>query len=693
VHEDREGRRGGKLPGAAEDYLRAAVKFLCAAIFVALVGSVAGPACWAQGTALPGQPITLENTPQRDTTDRTPSSDWDATDARVYLTHPVRGRTRPDTSVHDFHRRPLALPWWRDLGNLGSPARPLFFRPQNMAAGPSLGYTAFDAYRYIPDSLAYWNTTRPYSFFNFMLGTRSESRVELGVTQNIRPAWNVALLYRKTTSPGFFKIQRTNHDNAALTTDFTSPGKHYALRLAATFNNHQHDENGGILSEDFLLDDAYGDRQTVPVRFQATDYGVRRSPVETTLRDVGLLLAHRYTFGPVDTAWAEDSTSYTATLRPRFAVAHRLEGGTQRYRFRDLRPDSLRYDFLFARDFLLNDSVTTEQRWQFLDNALALEGFARLAGETVRVSAGAGARTDYFRTERIVAEDESQLQGNVYLTGAVGNRGDGLPDTARGPWAYSATARLFVLGPSLGNGEIHARLGRRIGARRETLLEVGANAVRSDAPYNYTTYRNAYFGRRADLVPETKAAAWASASVPRAGLSAGVRAWALTNLVYLNEAQDFSQWAPVFNVAQGWVRHLLPLGKFVLDNEIAVQQRTGGGPVNVPLVAGRTALSYERFLFNRALQLATGIEARYHTPYNADGWSPFFGRFFFQESILVSNVPEATAFFNFRVKRFRAYLSGDQLQQLVWRKNVITAPGYPAQSAMFRGGFSWVLVN
>jgi hypothetical protein len=151
----------------------------------------------------------INNAPQRDTNlNKSNTNKWNQQDARVTYERLSTARIfSTDTSLHTFHRRPFIQPWYRDLGNLGSPANNLLFTP-DYRVGPTLGYHVFDIYRFNVDSLGYYNTSRPYSVFGYQLGSRLEQVASLFHTQNVRPNWNVAVDYRKTNSPGFYKLQR-----------------------------------------------------------------------------------------------------------------------------------------------------------------------------------------------------------------------------------------------------------------------------------------------------------------------------------------------------------------------------------------------------------------------------------------------------------------------------------------------------
>ena len=66
----------------------------------------------------------------------------------------------------------------------------------------------------------------------------------------------------------------------------------------------------------------------------------------------------------------------------------------------------------------------------------------------------------------------------------------------------------------------------------------------------------------------------------------------------------------------------------------------------------------------------------------------------YQNSYVLSNDPEVSVFFNFKIKRFRAYVMADQMQLLLNQNTTaIAAPGYGLPNVMIRFGFNWVLIN
>ncbi|MGC4059156.1 MAG: hypothetical protein QM743_13720 [Chitinophagaceae bacterium] len=628
---------------------------------------------------------TASGTPRDTSKNKTNNSDWDETDAVMYRTRVFSERRNyRDTSLHTLHRAPFSQPWYRDLGNQGSPAMNLMFTPSN-PVGLSLGYHTFDNMRWLSDSAWYYNTTRPYTNFTYHIGSTQEQFAEILHTQNIKPYWNVAFAYRKPSSPGYYYWQRNSSDNIAATTNYTAPGLCYKLYAAIVYNREVHDENGGIASDSFLTNPQYSDRKAIPVNFYTNNFTSQtRSPVQMRLRDVTVSLDHAYSWGRRDTTYSDDSTSYAIKLNTRFRISHHMEIGSQRYRYKDLRPDSLRYDPVFAARFGTNDSVYTQQEWFYADNRFLLNGFFGKGDRPWVFSAGAGNRIDQFKTEYL---NGTQGDNNVsnYLTGVLRKEA-----VAQGQWDISAQAKAYLTGPATGNLLLDGRVSKDMD--RFGRITIGAAQQLNNAPYTYTVYQNQYWQRSATFSKESTTQLFAMYDLPRWNLSMGARNYLLDNYLYFDAAQRPAQYGSAFSLSQFWGRKIFRLGHWVLDNELLYQVVPASAPVNVPSFMGRHQLSLETFIFKGKLQIATGVEVRYHSSYYAAFYSPFFNQFYYQNSYRVSNGPDGSVFFNFKIKRFRAFLMMDHVPQF-FNKNIIITRGYTAQDAMIRFGFQWIMIN
>lgn len=634
---------------------------------------------------VPGAPVTLDNAPQLDSTSRTNTSDWQEEKANIYFKkHNSLKKFYPDTSIHTFHRRAFGQQWTVHTGNAGSPVQHLLFTP-GYRTGPVSGYRLFDAYRFHPDSLDYYHTTRPYSVVSYHLGSKAEQMAAFLHTQNINPGWNIAVQYRKITAPGYYKVQRTNHDIAALTSNYTSKNLHYQLYGGITYSKFQHDENGGILADSLLTDGNFSDRKTIPTLFQDDAYSIRRSAVTNMQRNFSVSLWHHYTIGKKDTLYNEDSTRYHYTLIPRFRVTHHLRISSEKYQYKDLRPDSLRYTGFFEQQFTPGDSVFTEQKWFSTDNSFSLNGFIGRQEQQLAFSAGIGIRTDKFTTGYAIGETSISSLSN-YLIGNI--RKEAMQEKQ---WDYDADALFFFTGPAAGNFKLQVQIGKDI---NKTLgsLSIGLQQELNNAPYNHSTYANRYLQWSRSFSKESITRIYGTVRNKQYGLEATAGNYIISNYFFLNGPYLPDQFSGAFSITQVSLRKIFRFGKWVADNEFAWQQQTGDAPVNIPAIMGRHQLSIETHIFRQKLKIATGIDIRYHSAYHSAGYSPILHRYFYQRNYEAANIPEAGVFFNFMVKRMRVYVMGDQLQQFFTR-NIIHAPGYPYQNAMLRFGFSWIMIN
>jgi hypothetical protein len=174
----------------------------------------------------------------------------------------------------------------------------------------------------------------------------------------------------------------------------------------------------------------------------------------------------------------------------------------------------------------------------------------------------------------------------------------------------------------------------------------------------------------------------------------------VSNYLYFTDYNKPQQYDPLFNFLQVSAEKTFRLARhFNWYADVYVQQKTGSVPLQVPLVFTRNRFAYEGTFFKN-LNLFTGLEVKYHTPYKADDYSPVLGQFFYQDSVTISNLPDISAFVQFRIKGFKAFLRLENLNTMEFSSagfgftnNNLAAPGYPYPGLQFRIGIWWSFVN
>jgi hypothetical protein len=708
------------MPGKTDLYLKYSSANFLVKYFLILCLLCCGKSAFAQPTTLP------TSRPSDTSMNKSNNGKWKDEEAKItYQTLNSERVHYLDTSLHGYQRSRFLQTWARDLGNSGAPAYDLMFTPEDRV-GPSLGYHIFDRYRFNIDSLKFYNTNRPYSVFDYQIGGKLEQLASIMHSQNILPNWNFAVEYRKINAPGNYKTQRNNHDNFSLTTRYKSLDQHYTLFAAMVYNKEQHDENGGISNDSDLTNPIFSDRKTIETPYQSGTYSLTRSPVFNIQRDFTAMIQHTYSWGVTDTSFDDDDTTkYSYRLTPRFSITHKTELSSELHAYKDLAPDSIRYVNLFDQSFANHgtgyygaggDSVFTQQKWFWADTRLLLNGFIGKEGRQLKFSAGPGIRYDQFISSPVSNVNPDSLpkivyyQGyerksllNSYLMGEI--KKEALVD---GQWEYGAAAKFFYTGDYAGNFVLNASIGKELNKRKGSFV-AGAQQQINSAPYSYTNYENVYTKTFFNFDKESVTTLYATIDITKIGLSGGVRNYVINNYIYLDQTELPVQRTAAFTIPQVWIRKVFKAGNFYLDNQLVYQQVGDQVPINVPALMARHQFSFEKALFNNALKLATGFEIRYNTTYTPSGYNVQFNKFFYQNTVSVTNAPEVSVFFNFRIKRFRAFIMGDNLQQVIVTKNAIlftgtpisnfhstgvtVVPVYAAPNAMLRFGFSWAMVN
>lgn len=644
----------------------------------------------------PGAPLDLPGEKQQDSLqfDKSNTDEWHNDNVIVKVRYKYLNSNKvytPDSSIHTFHRRPYSQPWYKDLGNLGTATQNLMFTPEDRF-GPTLGYNALDIYRIKPDSLRFYNTTAPYSVFSFNLGSKLEQKLQVLHTQNIKPNWNFAFEYDRVSSQGFFLLQRTAHDMGSFSTNYQSVNQRYKLKAGFVYNKCQQDENGGITIPAQLTDDNYNERSNLDIAYANAVSGsgssVPRSLVTNVVRDYNILLEHGYSWGRTDTLYNEDSTNMSLEFTPRFSISHHFRLSNQQYNYKDMAPDSLRYAPVFAQNFLEagSDSVYTRQKQNTIDNAVMLNGFLGKNEKQVQFSAGLGIRVDKFSTRYLHDAEFLNIASN-YITAQI--RKEAL---SQGQWFYTAEGKFYLTGAAAGNSLLHISLGKELGDG-VAVIDAGIQQNINNPAYNYTSYINNYYAVSNTFNKESVTKLYGGVRSDKYHFNFGAKNYLISNYLYMNANQLADQYAPVINLTQLSIQKSFTWKGIVLDNELLYQTFTADAPINVPMFLGRHQLSYEHYILKNALKIATGVEMRYHSPYQTARYSPIFHRFYYGYTYMLSNDPVYAFFFNFNIKRFRSFIMVDQLQQVFRVQNVINLPGYPAQNTMIRFGFNWVLLK
>jgi hypothetical protein len=600
-----------------------------------------------------------------------------------------------DTNLIDFDKR-VPLPWTQvHLGNLGTASRNLVFTPI-MQPGWDHGFHAYDNYNFTVAETRFYNTTRPYTELNYVLGGRGEQMINVIHTQNIRPNWNFGIQYRLLNSPGLFQNQNVNHNNYRFSSWYQSKNKRYQNFIVMVGNKLQAGENGGVKDLKQLDSIGYEERSTIAVRLGLAQ-PANRNFFQTNIgtgsffTNASFLMRQQYDLGQKDSI-VTDST-VIPLFYPRLRLEHTISYSTYKYRFIDKAVDSTYYKDFYNINAGGIDTFFIQDSWRELFNDFSIYQFpdAKNSQQFIKVGASLQLLNGTLDSGRVTTKDH-----NFFVHGEYRNR------TRNKKWDIEANGTFYVNGLNAGDYQAYISLQRYLGAKIG-YLKAGFHNVNRTPSYIYDQGSSFYLPQASPVTfnKENITNIFAELDQPRYKLRLTGSYYLVSNLAYFKNYYQPEQASSLFNVLQITAEKRFNLGKRGWNWKTAVilQQRAGDAPVNVPLITTRNTIGYDGNLGFKNLRISFGLEGRYFTSYKAPAYSPLLGQFYLQQDSTISlRLPDISAYMHFRIKTFNAYVRAENLNAFNPGKggfvnNNIPTLNYPYQGLQIRVGIFWVFVN
>lgn len=594
-------------------------------------------------------------------------------------------RHRLDSSVNDFDNYFPVPSSYQYLGNNGQAAYPLIFSPE-MNPGWDAGFHAFDIYRFTLQNAKFYRTNRPFTSLSYQLASGKEQMVSAFHTQNPRPDISFGLEYRLINAPGLFINQNTNHNNYRLFSTYAGRRKRYNAQFIFSGNTIRASENGGIVNDSLLSDPNKKKRFSIPVNL-GNDY-FNPNPFATAVNtgniydDFSFFFRHGYDFGKKDSVSVNDSTM-EYLFYPKLRIRHTFNYSSQKYRFQDSYGDSAIYATWYDINLAnAQDTFVLSENWKVLGNDLSLISFPDPKNTAHFISAGVNLQNIYSpsagRFHNLDIHAEYRLP------------------TRNRKWNMELSGQYFFSGLNQGDYLAKAFVSRYLNPRFGFIRLHFSNVNRTPS---FVFDRRSSFNLAAgpDLSKENNISLGAFSDNRFARI--GFRNHLLTNYTYLTDHYNYAQYNKVINILQLFFSKTIHLGsKFNWYLDVTYQQTDPTAPLRIPRLFTRNRFAFEG-LYLKNLNISTGLEVRYYTPFEAPDYSPVLGRFFFQDSMRISNLPDVAAFVHFRIKGFTGFLRAENLNTvdfsngLSFTNNNFAAPHYPTQGLMIRLGIKWFFVN
>ncbi|MDC8005674.1 putative porin [Aureisphaera galaxeae] len=544
----------------------------------------------------------------------------------------------------------------------------------------SLGYT-FDDFNLMPKFVAqshhfnymdakdmrYFNVPTPLTELYFKTAFAQGQQLDAFFTVNTNERFNFSIAYRGLRSLGKYQNILTSTGNFRFTTNYKTKNDRYRLRAHVAAQDILNQENGGLTQTSIDLfeagDPEFDDRGRLDVNFE---------DAENKLEGLRFWGAQEY-----DLISKKDSLDYTMLTL----------GTTLSFEEKDFK-----YGQTAASDLLgeayLNSNLLTQTK---LENFQA-EGSATFKNSILGELSAFIGYTDYnYGYDSVLELDDgritNRLKGNLIRAGASYRK-------------HYKGFDLFGKGAINISGDFDANylLGGASYQFDEDNSVKAQIKIHSVAPnFNFLLYQSDYVNYNwQNNFNNVKTQELKLEIASKKLLDAEVSYTGIEDYTYFTiKANDSTptpqQFADRVDYLKVKVGREFRLGKFALNNTVMFQQALSGEEVfNIPEIVTRQSLYYEDEWFKKAMFMQTGINFKYFTAYNANGYDPVLAEFYVQNNQEIGGYPIFDVFFNAKVRQTRIYVKYEFVNQLFNSTNDhFSAPGYPYRDAVIRFGFVW----
>ncbi len=597
---------------------------------------------------------------------------------------------RLDSSIDNFDNYFSIPSSYLYLGNNGAAAYNMIYTPYSKP-GWDAGFHAFDIYRFTLEKTRLYKTSKPLSQLSYQLASGQEQMIKVLHTQNPKPNWNFGFDYRLINAPGFFITQNTNHNSYRIFSNYQGKRKRYANTLIIIGNTIRASENGGIKDDASLIDPNREKRFTVPVNlgdaaaFQPNPF---KSGINTgnIYKDATIFFRQSYDIGKRDSVAFNDSTT-EYLFYPKLRLQHSFTYSKYNYLFKDLAADSAfyhdRYDTVLKQAI---DTFSLQEKWKIISNDFSLIQFPDTKNTAQFFLAGA-------KLENITGTFTFSNKNfyNIAVHGEYRNK------TRNKLWDILAKGEVYINGLNSGDYNAYATLGRFFNKKIGAVSLFFSNVNRSPS-FIYDTVSSFNYKNASSINKKENITSFGG-SANNAFFNLSVRNHIISNLTYFKNYYQTDQYSTLINLLQIEASKKIRLSKHLnWYTQIVLQKTDTLAPIKVPLVFTRNRVAFEGN-FYKNLNISTGIEFRYFTPFKANDYSPVMGQFVPQDTFKLKNLPDISAFVHFRIKSFTAYIRAENLNTVDFTNgfgftnNNFAAPHYPTQGFIFRFGIQWGFVN
>ncbi|MBS1949954.1 MAG: hypothetical protein OJF59_002404 [Cytophagales bacterium] len=570
-----------------------------------------------------------------------------------------------DTSIYNLHRWDFVKKFentYQDLGNMGTAMNSVFPLVSDQI-GATPGFKVYDVYWQTAEP-RYYDTKSPFARINVIWGGKGRALTHVEFTRNIHKRWNFGFNYRpilsvKQIQPSGKTDYQVRSQYYDFYTTYESKNGKYKILAAYRRISHQVKENGGILlnrpgmtTVDTTYK-AYFDANAVPNLTAAATSELRNS----------FHFFHQY------------------QLAKPAQVYHIMDVYKQVNTFFDTRATDATSNFFPTTTVgtdtaIINDANT----FQSFKNEIGFKGNAAFVFY------------DFYFRNRIYSNTMANLQAQAsgakgyenYIGSRIVFQFDSL--------SYLSGQAEFLLG---GRYKIFAKLRTPWldADLRSALAKPGLMQQAYLGGYNswVNSFTNTFTNQLSGRIKTHFGPLF---------FSPGLSYTLLKNYIFFkSDALQLAQpmqspgaqqvFSPELRLGIRFLNHFnfRPYGVYtkLLSND--------NNAISIPTWFVNAQLSYENFLFNKALQVQIGVDVHANDKYYAYGYDPAVQQFYVQNKFANPTFWSTDVFLNGRIKRGRFFVKYVNLLQTFTKQGYLPTPLYPNVRNTIDFGFELILFD
>ncbi|MES2794551.1 MAG: putative porin [Bacteroidota bacterium] len=529
------------------------------------------------------------------------------------------------TKVHIFNFLQTNQNQYQDLGNMGTAARSVFFRPAPQI-GAQLGYNAFDIYGKLSNQIKYYDTKSPYTDMQYTTGGNGDQMLKFDFSRNINSRWNAGIqLQTFVASKQYGSVGGRGQNsiknwNVVLHNSYFSKDSNYTI--LANFNYLSHSSvddggvsitdngGGGIASEDPFLTTA----NTLQKKKQVHIY--QQYALANGFQLYHILDVVRQNNSFIDNNYA---TGYLAGIYKTITALGVI--------------DSSGVDSLF-------------RKYRLIENKVGIKGFVK--GFNYRVHFR---RRDYKLTDSLDGKyvPSSLMKKNENFVGGWLN------------YYFKDSTKAFAEAEYLIGKDInfkveylrkHLKLGYYNVLSSPNLMQERfySNLGAWDNQFE-NTFSNTFYGNL-------------NYKIDNFTLSPSLNYSLIKNLIYFDTLANPSQSNGLITILQAGGGIAFAKKKLTIINELYFNAKTGPNLIRMPTIFINSRWTYD-FKYAKKLDLKFGFEMHYKSAYYADAYMPVTQQFYLQDRLKVKPGLLADVFLNMKLNRVRLMVKYAQLNNLI----------------------------